>query len=246
MVRKQPTVVVLDDDDFIRESIRKTLHKMELNTKCFTSAEEALEWLKGNESSPALVIFDFLLPGKSGPEFLMDMRRMPVHSDVPAVALSGKRDRDLVLKALELRTRDILSKPLQPAILRKRLRCLKCPIDVDTAREVIAACPRNPQQEIFGDGGFRRFKNKGYKVYPVTLGKESYVVITDGQFSPSLLKKMDVATLRLVASVYLRDSSWIPVWPEASLSKVNIAKTEEGQWERNDPALLELLRSVGA
>ncbi len=65
-------VMVLDDDDQVRESLRDYLEDQELSVHETSSSEEALRALE--EVVPDIIIVDLRLPGMDGIKFIMTAR----------------------------------------------------------------------------------------------------------------------------------------------------------------------------
>ena len=78
-------LVLIDDDDLVRESVSKLLEIRGHQVTCFESAEALLE-TAGYRDADCLVV-DFRLPVMNGCELLYTLRAMSV--DTPALLLSG-------------------------------------------------------------------------------------------------------------------------------------------------------------
>src|SRR5438477_10012867 len=61
------TVIVIDDDPAVRESIGGLLRSVGLQAKLFTSVDEFLK--AGRPDGPACLVLDVRLPGRSGLDF---------------------------------------------------------------------------------------------------------------------------------------------------------------------------------
>lgn len=240
-------IVVVDDDAFVRESLRKIVTRLGLSFQTFSSAEEANAELQERSVQgdlPTLLILDYLLPGLSGAEMLKGLRKNPKFDDLPVVFFSASQDKEMVRAAAELKARDILIKPLQPALIRERLSCFLKSVEISEVRDLLARSGLQSQPELLESNGFRRFRNKGYEVFPVSSGNEQYLILADKSFRPDLLSKLDDQTLRVVVSVFLRSSAWAPLWPRPGALRLNLAETEEGQVPPSDPELAALLDSL--
>lgn len=247
MQHQSHLIVVVDDDAFVRESFRKIVTKLGFSYQAFCSAEESMadleqRFLQGN--LPSLVLLDYHLPGLSGAEMLKALRKSPKFEDLSVVFFSGSQDKEMVRAATELRARDILLKPVQPDLIRKRLGCFMKDLEISEVRDLLARCSSQSKPELLEGNGFRRFRKKGYEVYPVSSGNEEYLILADKSFRPDLLSKLDEQTLRLVMSLFLRTSAWAPLWPRPGAHRLNLAGAGEGQTSPADPELSELLDSL--
>ncbi len=80
-------VLVVDDDDGVRDIITRFLELSDYEPIAASSGEEGLRQFA--EHQPDLVISDILMPGMDGYEFCSNVRKT---SDVPIMMLSGQLD----------------------------------------------------------------------------------------------------------------------------------------------------------
>jgi FixJ family two-component response regulator len=148
MVEAQQTVIVIDDDPGIRESLGGLLRSVGLQARLLGSVVEFLK--SGRPDGPACLVLDVRLPGRGGLDFQRDLAaaniRLPIifitgHGDIPMSVQAMKggaiefltkpfRDQDL-LDAIQLglaRDRARLEEEKAMAVLRERYETL-------TARE---------------------------------------------------------------------------------------------------------------
>jgi len=115
--RAETLVVVVDDDESIRESLPALLGVLGYQTKVFASAEEFL----ASECVPdtRCLILDVVLPGLSGPELQRELiRRGRTIATIFITALSGQSiPPDLLLQGAV----DCLFKPFSEQDLRDAL-----------------------------------------------------------------------------------------------------------------------------
>jgi CheY-like chemotaxis protein len=86
------TVLVLEDEDDLREMMREAL---ELNGYAVVTASEgkqALEELSRIEHI-CLVLLDLFMPGMNGWDFYAELRRRPEYAEVPVVVHSSAPER---------------------------------------------------------------------------------------------------------------------------------------------------------
>jgi CheY-like chemotaxis protein len=84
----RPWVLIIDDDEDIRDTIRSLL---ELRGFVVDTAGDGLSGLERmrNGPPPALVILDFMMPGMNGEEFRAAQLDDPELAKVPVVLLTG-------------------------------------------------------------------------------------------------------------------------------------------------------------
>ena len=85
MTRKSG-ILVVDDDDDVREVLAETLQDFGYGVECAASAEEALS-LVASRPDLGMVITDVRMPGMSGLELAHQVRRE--RSDIKIIIISG-------------------------------------------------------------------------------------------------------------------------------------------------------------
>lgn len=112
-------IFVVDDEENIRELIKKFLIKEGFQVELFSSGEEVTERLK--KDFPDMLVIDIMMPGMDGYQLCREIRK---ESDVPIIMVSAKdEDFDKVL-GLELGSDDYLTKPFSPRELVARIKNL--------------------------------------------------------------------------------------------------------------------------
>jgi len=67
-------VWIVDDDEVLREMLRRILQNLRYQTRAFASGEEVLEAVRREPAAADLFILDVLMPGMSGVELLQELR----------------------------------------------------------------------------------------------------------------------------------------------------------------------------
>ena len=112
-------VVIVDDDESIRELATLYLRKEGFDVSCAVDGTSALEKIR--QLDPALVVLDLMLPGISGHDVCRAVR---AESSVPIIMLTA-RDEDVdKIVGLELGADDYLTKPFNPRELVARIRAI--------------------------------------------------------------------------------------------------------------------------
>lgn len=120
---KQSTILVVDDDREIAESIGIFLRGEGFNTVFAYDGEEALEKLSKNEKSEEnpirLIILDIMMPKTDGIKTLMKLRES---KNIPVILLSAKsQDADKIM-GLTVGADDYITKPFNPSELVARVK----------------------------------------------------------------------------------------------------------------------------
>ena len=108
-------VLVVDDDEGVREYVEAVLARQGLQVATASSGEEALEQVQ--RSPPDLVTLDVVLPGIDGLETLRRLKR--AHPDMPVILLSAHAPARTSADARRLGASDFLRKPFEPDALER-------------------------------------------------------------------------------------------------------------------------------
>jgi two-component system, NarL family, nitrate/nitrite response regulator NarL len=106
------TVLIVDDDPDVANSVRRVLDRRGLRTLLAGSVPEGLVALQSPEKID-LVLLDLDLPGVSGLALLKALRDQG-REDLPVVIMSGTGTIEDVIEALRNRAADYLRKPFFP------------------------------------------------------------------------------------------------------------------------------------
>ena len=110
-------ILVVDDDDRIRELVKEYLNENGFTVSTANSAEEAkirLNYFKFN-----LLILDVMMPGQNGFELTKEIKKI---LDVPVMLLTAKGEVEDRILGLELGADDYLGKPFEPKELLLRIK----------------------------------------------------------------------------------------------------------------------------
>lgn len=112
-------VVVVDDDEHIRELASLYLAKEGFDVTCAVDGTSAVATIQ--RVNPSLVVLDLMLPGMSGFDVCKEVRQS---SNVPIIMLTA-RDEDVdKIVGLELGADDYLTKPFNPRELVARVKAI--------------------------------------------------------------------------------------------------------------------------
>ncbi len=110
-------ILVVDDDDRIRELVKEYLDDNGFIVSTGNSAEEAkirLQYFKFD-----LIVLDVMMPGQSGFELTQEIKKK---SHVPIILLTAKGEVENRIHGLELGADDYLGKPFEPKELLLRIK----------------------------------------------------------------------------------------------------------------------------
>lgn len=118
-VRRQPRVLVVEDEPDIAALIAYQLTREGFRVETAASGPEALKAV--NREVPDLIVLDRMLPGLSGDDVLKSLKQEPTTQGVPVLVLTAKKEQEDRITGLEMGADDYLTKPFSPRELV--LRC---------------------------------------------------------------------------------------------------------------------------
>ena len=115
----QDTVLVIDDDEEIRDLLKTYLEKQGLVVTTLPNGERLLNLIKKHPVD--IVILDLMLPGEDG---LSLCRKLHTESNIPVIMLTAKSEDTEKIIGLEMGADDYLSKPFNPRELLARIKTI--------------------------------------------------------------------------------------------------------------------------
>jgi|TARA_B110000967_G_scaffold202512_1_gene241476 two-component system phosphate regulon response regulator OmpR len=110
-------ILVIDDDDRIRDLVKEYLNENGFIVSTGNSAGEAkirLEYFKFD-----LIVLDVMMPGQNGFELTKEIKK---NSNIPIILLTAKGEVESRIEGLELGADDYLGKPFEPKELLLRIK----------------------------------------------------------------------------------------------------------------------------
>jgi two-component system chemotaxis response regulator CheY len=113
-------VLVVDDQFSVRQMTRLTLQ--ELGIRHIHESENGRDAFRKATIQPLdLIISDYNMPEMDGLEFLRAVRGHQAVRKLPFILLTGRGDKELVVKAAQAGVNNYLIKPFNGAILREKI-----------------------------------------------------------------------------------------------------------------------------
>jgi FixJ family two-component response regulator len=107
------TVIVIDDDPGIRESIESLLRSVNLQVKTLASVPEFVT--SGRPDNPTCLVLDVRLPGQSGLDFQKEL--LSANIRIPIIFLTGHGDVPMSVQAMKGGAVEFLTKPFREQTL---------------------------------------------------------------------------------------------------------------------------------
>lgn len=130
-------LLVVDDEDDIRELLRFHLAREGYQVTPCASGEEALRAVA--REKPDLVLLDLMLPGVDGLDVCRSLKKSPDTAGIPILMVTAKGEESDIVAGLELGADDYIAKPFSIKVLAARVRTA-----LRRARNAAATTPDAP------------------------------------------------------------------------------------------------------
>ena len=114
-----PTILVVDDEETIREVVRRYLEREGYLVKEAADGYEALRIIQ--DAPPSLIVLDLMLPGIDGLSLTQHLRQ---HRQIPIIMLTAKSEDNDRIRGLDLGADDYITKPFNPQEVVSRVRAV--------------------------------------------------------------------------------------------------------------------------
>ncbi len=115
---RKKNILLVDDDNTFLKTVKGWLSG-KYRVTIVTSGAQALMYIADN--TPDLILLDYEMPVTSGPQVLEMIRSESKVGTIPVIFLTGKSDRESVMKVLALKPDGYLLKTMDKATLLKSL-----------------------------------------------------------------------------------------------------------------------------
>jgi FixJ family two-component response regulator len=106
---REPVVLVVDDDESMREALQSLFRSVGLRVNVFGSTSEFMRSSLPN--APSCLVLDVRLPGVSGLDFQADLTAAGIH--IPIIFMTGHGDIPMSVQAMKAGAVDFLTKPFR-------------------------------------------------------------------------------------------------------------------------------------
>lgn len=119
MTDRRPSVLLVEDDDLLRDSFSILLDEAGYDVLTAGTARGAIDTAR--TARPGLVILDLGLPDRPGLDVVREIRNDPETAATPVIALTGRARADEEEACLEAGCNRFLAKPVAAADLLEEL-----------------------------------------------------------------------------------------------------------------------------
>ena len=114
---KSMEILLIDDDEWIRDSLCVFFESEGCHLTALETAEEGMEALKNHDYD--ILITDYRLPGMDGLEFLRQIQDTQPH--IMTILITAYKSEDVVSEAMRLGIQDFIEKPFTTQIIEESL-----------------------------------------------------------------------------------------------------------------------------
>ena len=118
----KPLVLVVEDEAALATMLRYNLEKSGFRVEEAADGQEALTRIA--ETTPDLVLLDWMLPAMSGLEVCRQIRRRPATRDLPVIMVTARTEDQDAVRGLNTGADDYITKPFNTEALIARMRAL--------------------------------------------------------------------------------------------------------------------------
>jgi CheY-like chemotaxis protein len=119
---RKPLVLVVDDDAFQHKLVARLLKDAGVELMFALSSQEAMAAMRARR--PELIFMDIGLPDLSGIETTRRIKAIESFASIPVVMITGHSKKEVVVECLKAGACDFVVKPLDKAVLLKKLSTL--------------------------------------------------------------------------------------------------------------------------
>jgi len=122
MIMSNLNILVVEDEDDIRDMLEMVLEQADLHVIAVNSGEQA--WSALAEHRVDLVVLDWMLPGISGVELARRLKKEPSYKDLSIILLTARGEEEDKIRGLEIGADDYMTKPFSPKELVARIKAV--------------------------------------------------------------------------------------------------------------------------
>ena len=105
---EHPTIVVVDDDTDLRETLGELLVDEGYDARLFENGRAALDFLRHADGDPQLILLDLMMPEMNGWQFREEQLKDDRLRDIPVVVMTASRS----VEGAALTASEVLYKPI--------------------------------------------------------------------------------------------------------------------------------------
>ncbi len=135
--------ILIVDDDFINRELIKNIFSSQYTFEEGSNGKEGLAQIQLHLDKLCAIILDVQMPEMNGIELLEIISRDGVTEKIPTFLITAQDDDELVTEAYSLGVVDVISKPVTPIIIQKRVKTV---IELFSARAALSETVKGQEQ----------------------------------------------------------------------------------------------------
>jgi len=117
---KMPTILIVDDEDIIRNILAKLIHALGYSVLQASNSTQAVSMMR--QHKPEVVLLDIVMPGVDSMEVLNTARGDDALKSTAIILISGIDSLETISTYIEAGADDFLPKPFNSALLNMKIR----------------------------------------------------------------------------------------------------------------------------
>ncbi len=116
--KTEPTVYIIDDDKFARESLEWLVDSMHIPVRAFENGRQFLDFY--TEKQPGCAIIDVRMPDINGLD--LHQRLIEQGAILPVIIMTGHADVSMAVRAMKAGVYDFIEKPYNDTLMLQRIQ----------------------------------------------------------------------------------------------------------------------------
>ncbi len=112
-------ILVVEDDEFSQKVVGGILEREGYEVVFAGSGTEAFNLLR--KVRPSLILMDYMLPDQDGVETTRKLKELEEFASIPVIMLTGRSNRDTVVRSLAAGAVDFMAKPINANVLLAKI-----------------------------------------------------------------------------------------------------------------------------
>lgn len=117
---KKTKMLIVDDSEIVRNVVRM-LFENQYEVFEADNGQKALEILRKETDSIAVILLDMIMPIMGGKEFLLEKKQLDHANHIPVIVMSANSDTDMQVDMLSLGVNDYITKPFNNRIFKHKV-----------------------------------------------------------------------------------------------------------------------------
>ncbi len=117
----EDNVMLIVDDMEVNRDILSQLFEGTYNIVQAGDGEEAIEYIRGNSENIKIILLDIIMPKVDGFGVLNELHERGMMKRIPVILITGDDSQDTEQRGYDMGVSDIVTKPFNPYIVRKRV-----------------------------------------------------------------------------------------------------------------------------